>query len=495
MELENLEELRKDMKIITKEILDLINQRMAIAKKIGEIKSHYNIDVIDDKVEQDIKNYLFQNPSFQNFDPEFLGRIVNLLIIESIKIQNLVKRDQIIQKNSHSSVNVESQDTYEPKNNFRIRTHIDVFNYAKYLSSLGKKVIHMEVGEPDFSPPNEVDQELKKIYSQHKYHYTETQGIRELRSKLSENLSILLEKNNKQNIKTNADNILVTPGGRFAIFSTFCSILHQGDEIIVIEPAWPACMDCANFMSVKTKIIKTNFDSNWEPDLTEIEDNITPNTKIICLNYPNNPTGKIISQKKLNSIIDIAQKNGSYILSDEVYMNYSYKDISSSLFYPYDKSIIIGSFSKTYSMTGFRVGYAYCTSEETIKSISKIQSLSLTSVAEPMQYCALSALNSDPHHYSTIMEKRIKFVCSKLENMPFKFNYPDGALYIFAKIDNSLRISDLTLITKLLENGLAVAPGSGFGLSYSNFIRISATQEMNQLEEGLEILNKVVSNL
>lgn len=495
MTFEELEDLRKEMKGITKEILSLINRRMEIAKKIGELKSILGIDVIDDKVEQDIKNYLFQNAELSNFDSEFLGRIVNLLIIESVKIQNLVKSNNNIKTYKIYSQNNHSIEKDNSTRNFKIRTHIDVFNYAKLLDSQGKKIIHMEVGEPDFNPPIEVEKELRNIYSEGKYHYTETMGIKELRLKISENLEDFLKENNKPHREIKENNILVTSGGRFAIFSAFCSILHPGDEIIIIEPAWPACIDCANYLGVKTRIIKTDFYKNWEPDLSEIESNINTNTKIICLNYPNNPTGKIISQNKLNSIIEIAQRKGLYILSDEVYLNYSYKDLSSALFYPYDKSIIVGSFSKTYCMTGFRIGYAYCNNIEIINSIAKIQSLSLTSVAEPMQYCALAALYSNPNKYMRMMEDRINFVCSKLKHMQFEFNFPDGAMYIFAKINDKLNIDDLSLIEKLLENGLAVAPGSGFGSNYSKFIRLSTCIDQQKLEEGLNILDKVVSNL
>ena len=143
-------------------------------------------------------------------------------------------------------------------------------------------------------------------------------------------------------------------------------------------------------------------------------------------------------KRKYNVSVELAKKNNLLILSDEVYCNFAYKKFTSILKFPYEKSIMIGSFSKTYSMTGFRVGFAYSLNKNLINKINKIQSLSLTSVAEPMQYCALAALSYNPIEYNNIMKKRIDFVCSKLNSLPFEFIYPDGAMYVFAKINENL---------------------------------------------------------
>lgn len=499
MTLEKLDDLRIDMKAVTQQIVALINQRMEIAKKIGEIKSELQLNVVDDKVEQEIKKHILQKSDNKGLDPEFSGRIINMLISESVIIQNHEKNKKKIlpgpitteDKNSLKQNNNTKSDNIV-SNSIKIRTHMDVFNKAKQLDSLGKKIIHMEVGEPDFLPPPQVKDELMLIYDKHRYHYTETAGIDELRKKLSAYLSNLSE--NKSN-EFYPENIITTVGGRFAIFCTFSALLRPGDEVIIIEPAWPAYKDCANYMGVKSKIIKTSLEGNWEPDISLIENSININTKIICLNYPNNPTGKILSEEKLKSIIQIAEKNNLYILSDEVYCNFAFKKFSSILKFPYKNSIMIGSFSKTYSMTGFRVGFAFSINKDLINKLIKIQALSLTSVSEPMQYCALAALSYNPAEYNQIMNKRIDFVCSQLKNMPFKFSHPDGAMYVYAKINEELAIDDLTLIEKLLERGVAVAPGSGFGDNYTNYIRISTCIDENKLNKGLEIINHLVTSL
>lgn len=504
MSIEKLNILRNDMKVVTNQILNLINQRMIIAKDIGAIKTKLNIEIIDDNVEQDIKNYLLQNSNHLDLNSEFSGRIVNLLINESIRIQNL---ERIKSNKEHEAAlgdvdmknlkidNIKDTDQHK-KEKHKIKTHLDVFNAAKNLESDGKNIIHLEVGEPDLLPPEEVNDGLRRIYESGRFHYTQSAGIKELRDGLSKYIYELSNRrgNNPMDL-VNPNNIIVTPGGRFAIFCVFSALLKPGDEIIVIEPAWPACYDCACYLGVKTRIVKTEIEGNWEPDISEIEKYLNINTKIICLNYPNNPTGKILSKKTLESIIDLAIRKNIFILSDEVYCNYSYMKFHSITSFPYDKSILIGSFSKTFAMTGFRVGFAYATDKNLIDKITQIQALSLTSVAEPMQYCAIQALRSDPESYTRTMRKRIEIACSILEDMPLTFTYPDGAMYIFAKIDRSLNLNDLKLVEKLLENGVAVAPGSGFGNSYSDFIRISACINEEKLLEGLGIMEKLFREL
>jgi aspartate aminotransferase len=498
MTLDKLDDLRHHMKTVTQQIVTLINQRMEIAKKIGEIKSELNLNIVDDKVEQEIRNFILHNSGNKGLDPDFSGRILNLLINESVMIQNYEKNkkklllDSVSNKDKAFLIDDNLKNRENTPNNIKIRTHMDVFNKAKQLDSLGKKIIHMEVGEPDFSPPPQVKDELRLIYDKHRYHYTETAGISELRKELSYYLAQLSE---NKSTSLNPQNIIITVGGRFAIFCTFSAILRPGDEIIVIEPAWPAYKDCANYMGVKTKIIRTNLEENWEPDISVIESSININTKIICLNYPNNPTGKILSENMIKSIIHLAEKNNLYILSDEVYCNFAYKKFSSIVKFPFQNAIMIGSFSKTYSMTGFRVGFAYSINRELIDKLIKIQSLSLTSVSEPMQYCALAALSFNSVEYTQIMNRRIDFVCSKLKDMPFEFNYPDGAMYVFAKINEEINVDDLTLIEKLLERGVAVAPGSGFGNTYTKYIRISTCNNEENLNKGLDIINQLVSSL
>jgi len=155
---------------------------------------------------------------------------------------------------------------------------------------------------------------------------------------------------------------MICPGARFAVYLAITTLLNPGDEIIVIEPAWPAYKDCALNAGIKVRTIKTTLETKWEPSVDQINNAINENTKMIVLNYPNNPTGKILPKKLLDSIIQTAKEHDLYVLSDEIYENYwfpveRFVENTEILRYGYEKSIITLSFSKSHAMTGYRIGY------------------------------------------------------------------------------------------------------------------------------------------
>ncbi|MDW0189253.1 MAG: pyridoxal phosphate-dependent aminotransferase, partial [Nitrososphaeraceae archaeon] len=307
-------------------------------------------------------------------------------------------------------------------------------------------------------------------------HYTQTTGVPILRKSIAKKRSVKEE------------NVIVTPGARFAVFSAMVSILSVGDEVIISEPAWPAYRDCANFIGVKVKAVKTKVHQNWDLDLDQLEQMITPNAKMIVLNSPNNPTGKIVRQQQIDAVLALAGKNDMFVLSDEVYSMYSYVPYKSILEFEYNKSIMVSSFSKSHAMTGFRVGYAI-SDKGTIDKISKIQAIAITSVAEPMQYAAVAALNADVTKNKILMKKRLDFIGKQLENLPCEYINPDGGMYYFVRFNKNVEVNKT--IFELLNEGVAVAPGAGFGEAYSDFIRISACQPIKSLNEGLKIIRKI----
>jgi len=448
-----LEKLRDDMRLVTGDIIKLVQERMNIASQIGNIKNNLMMKIEDISVEQEIARYVYELGAQIGLNKEFIGRLLNLLFLESRRIQSI-----------ETSKKEEKLD------------HMTMFLKAKQLESEGKKIIHLEVGEPDYMPPLNVKYELLKTYEKKRVHYTQTRGVPILRKLIAKERSVKEE------------NVIITPGARFAVFSAMASTLSMGDELIIFEPAWPAYRDCANFIGVKVKAINTTVEQKWDPDIDQLEDLITPNTKMIVLNSPNNPTGKIIQEREIDDILKLARKNDIFVLSDEVYSMYSYIPYKSILDFGYDKSIMVSSFSKSHAMTGFRVGYAVG-SKDIIDRISRIQAIAITSVAEPMQYAAFAAMNSNVTKNTTLMKKRLDFIRKELENLPCEFNNPDGGMYYFVRFNNNIDVNKI--IFNLLNEGVAVAPGSGFGESYFDFIRISACQPMKLLNDGLKILRKV----
>jgi len=448
-----LEKLRDDMRLVTADIIKLVHKRMNIASQIGNIKNSLMMKIEDISVEQEIAKYLYELGTQIGLNREFIGRLLNLLFLESIKIQST--------KTSKKEKKLD---------------HMSMFLKAKQLELEGKKIIHLEVGEPDYMPPLNVKYELMKTYEKKRIHYTQTRGIPILRKLIAQQRSV------------DEENVIITPGARFAVFSAMASILSMGDEVIIFEPAWPAYRDCANFIGVKVKAIKTTVEKKWEPDMDQLQEFITPNTKMIVLNSPNNPTGKIIREREIDGIIKLASKYGIFVLSDEVYSMYSYIPYKSILDFEYNKSIMVSSYSKSHAMTGFRVGYAVC-SKEIIDKISSVQAMAITSVAEPMQFAAVAASKSNVTKNTTLMKKRLDLIKKELKSLPCEFNNPDGGMYYFVRFNNNINVNKI--IFNLLSEGVAVAPGIGFGESYFDFIRISACQPMKLLTDGLKILKKV----
>jgi len=451
-----LDILRDKVRGVTIEIMRAVQQRLELARSIGEVKSRLGIDVKDEKVENEIRRNVMLLAEDIGMSTEFALQLLNVLLAESEHVQ--------VQKSTQKPV--EKQ------------THLSIFSKARELEASGSKIIHMEVGEPDYSPPARVGTALAESFKMKYYHYTDTQGIAKLRDAIATKEGGNIEK----------DQVIVTPGGRFAVFSAITSLLRAGQELIVIEPAWPAYKECADFVGARVKIIRTSLEEKWIPDTKQLEAMINSSTKMIVLNYPNNPTGKVLDHKTMKNIVLIAKDHGLYLLSDEVYADYVFGEFSSIRNYDYDKSILVGSFSKRYAMTGFRVGYGIA-NKDIISKMARVQAVAITSVAEPMQQAALVALEEDPSENIKLMKRRLDVVCNKLKEMSLRYVEPDGAMYAYPELS---RGDDLAIIEKLLEKGVAIAPGSGFGDSYKRFVRISACQPEKMLEKGLDVMASVI---
>ncbi|NWJ68695.1 aminotransferase class I/II-fold pyridoxal phosphate-dependent enzyme [Marine Group I thaumarchaeote] len=449
----DIEEHRKKIEEITLEMIKLLKTRTDVAKQIGDAKASLGMTVTDEEREDALRNQVTKLCKEIDLDQSTALKFLNFLFNESVKVQSDNKQ-----------------------------THLSVFLKAKALEEEGKKIIHLEVGEPDFQPPKEVKTALEEVYDKGYGKYGPAKGITELRKALASWVSEY-----ESETQYTEENILVCPGARFAVYLAITTLLNPGDEIIVIEPAWPAYKDCALNAGIKVRTIKTTLETKWEPSIEQINNAINENTKMIILNYPNNPTGKILPKKIQDNIIEIAREYDLYVLSDEIYSEYANDDWKSVLLYGYEKSIITKSFSKSHAMTGFRIGYAIA-EPSIIEKMSKLQALSLTNVSEPIQYVALKALAADPD-FTSIIKSRLKALVESAKDIGLEFIEPDGAMYLFAKTKH--KNFDATKFSeKLLEHGVAIAPGEGFG-DYKEFFRITAIDE-TKLKEGMTILDTVL---
>ena len=451
----DIEKLRDDMEKITADMLKLLKSRTDIAKEIGSLKNQQGLTVTDESREDELREKMMKVCNEIGFEKTLATRFLNFLLNESVRVQSS-----------------ESQ------------THLTIFLKAKELESKGKKIIHLEVGEPDFKPPEKVKSLLSQIYDGGFGKYGSAKGTNEFRE-------IVANFANEQfGGNANIENILVVPGARFGVFLAFSTLLNYGDEVIIIEPSWPAYRQCAINAGVKIRSIKTTLENKWEPSLEQINASLNNNTKMIVLNYPNNPTGKILSNELQDSIVDIAKNNDLYILSDEIYSNYSNENWKSVLAYEYEKSIVTQSFSKSHSMTGYRIGYVI-SSSKIIEKMAKLQALCLTNVSEPMQFVAMNSINEDVSNNTKIIEKRLEILSNLAKEMDLEFEVPDGAMYIFARTKSDINTSELA--ERLLDHGLAIAPGNAFG-DYKHFFRISACVEKEKIVEGMDILKASIND-
>jgi aspartate aminotransferase len=450
----DIDQLRDKIDKITFDILKLVKERNDTAKKIGSLKNNLGLGVTNEQRENQLRTKVLLLCKEIGLDEKTGSIMLNFLLNESIKVQSTDKQ-----------------------------THLSIFHKAKQLEKQGKKIIHMEVGEPDFYPPKNVKTALSEVYERGYTKYGDPRGMMEFRESLSDYVTRTFGTN------TNPQNILVSPGARFSIFLAISTLLNPSNEVIVIEPAWPAYRDNALNCGIKVRTINTSLENKWEPSIDEIENAINNNTRMIVLNYPNNPTGKILSEKLLDKIMQVSIKNNLYVLSDEIYSAYAFSKWKSVLSYNYDKSIIAQSFSKSHAMTGFRIGYAV-SSLDIIEKMSKLQALAITNASEPIQYVAMKALEADTTDNTKTMKKRLEKVVERAKKMELDFVEPDGAMYVFARVRKP-RFDSVEFTNKLLDHGVAIAPGEGFG-NYQGFLRISACQPEDTLNQGLQIIDDVM---
>ncbi len=343
---------------------------------------------------------------------------------------------------------------------------------ALKLESEGKKIIRLNLGDPDLATPPEIVEAAYASLKAGKTKYSSSYGELKLRQKIAE----------VHGVKT--ENVVITPGSKWAIFSTMFLMLKNGGNVIIPTPYWTAYDLIAKSFGAKTKLLRTEMEDGWKIHLDKLEGLIDSETKMIILNNPNNPTSKAIDDKTLDGIVELANKKGVTILSDEVYGAISFVKTKSILDYDCDcKHILSNGFSKTFTMTGWRIGYLIA-NKMLIDNVTKLNQITINNVPVFIQDAALKGLELHKQIASAIKTKykqRADLASTKLAAAGFKFTKPDAPFYVFPKLDG-LDGEKFTL--NLLDKGVAVAPGSAFG-DYHEHFRISLTAPDDQIEVGL----------
>ncbi len=361
--------------------------------------------------------------------------------------------------------------------------------------ALGRSdVISLGIGQPDFITPEPVIQGNINALKNKITMYAPTRGVPEL-------LELLEQKVNKfNNIKANwKDNIIVTNGGSQAITLAFASIFNPGDELIISSPNFISYFYCALFFGVKVVEVERNKD--FSPNIKEIRNAITPKTKAMLINSPNNPTGHVLTSSELEEIVDIIIENDFYLITDEVYENYIYdglKHVSpASLNGMFERTITVNAMSKLFSATGFRLGYAVA-SKEIINLMEKFHQYTAAGTNHAAQYGFIEALKMGINFFQEIwrsFDERRNLVFNRLKEIGFDIIKPQGAFYVMP----STKIFNLTgkeFSQKLMkEQAVAVVPGGIFGSFSDHMIRISYATEIEKIKEAMNRIEKFIQKL
>ncbi len=342
----------------------------------------------------------------------------------------------------------------------------NVYEFFNKIFSMNVK-IRLDAGQPDIKVDERIIEEAVKSLRSGETGYTKTSGLDELREKIAEVEGVEKE------------NIIVGNGSKNLIASQ----ISRAERIGIISPHWQAYESTALEFGKEVRIFKTSLRNGWEPEIEEL------NVDLLILNYPNNPTGRILPREKLREILEIAEDEGVKVLADEIYSDITFKPFTPAREL-YDNVVTIKGFSKLFSMTGFRLGYAVAQRED-IKAMQKFLEVTTTCVPVFIQRAGVKALEIREEIKKKVVDiyrERVNLALRTLDKSLFDFKKPEGAFYLFVKTGGD----GLEFAEKLLEKGVSVFPGIAFG-DYREFIRISLVS--SELEDGLKRINELGAEL
>lgn len=358
---------------------------------------------------------------------------------------------------------------------------------AKNLQANGRDIINLSLGEPDFDTPEEVKKEAIDAINKGFTHYTATAGIKELKCAIANKFL----KENKINYE--CDQIVVGVGSKQLLFNAFQVLCDSGDEVIVATPTWSTYIEQIKLSCAKP--IYINLSYPFKLNAKDIEKKLSQKTKLILLNYPANPTGQIIDKIELEKIAILAEKRKIFVISDEIYEKISYTQdhvsIASIGKAIRNLTLTINGFSKTYAMTGWRVGFAGGP-KQVIEAMVSLQSQTTSNTSSISQMAALGATELPENNVEYMVgkyKKRRDYIYKRLSKFGgFKFYLPDGAFYFFVGINKflneTLPSSNAWALKLLEEEGVAVIPGEAF--LCSGYLRLSYANSLNNISEGLK---------
>ncbi len=368
---------------------------------------------------------------------------------------------------------------------------LSVFARAKELEAQGRSIIHLELGEPDFHPGQSVIDSAAKALADGKDRYCAVAGVPALREEIVAYLA------RTRNITVASANIVLAPGCKIALFLGMMALLEPGDEVLYPDPGFPGYASIALGLGAVPLPFTLAACNDFQPDPAEIASKITSRTRMLITNSPGNPTGTVYTDAVQRAIAELAVKHDLWVLSDEIYARIIYGgEYLSMLRYPgmHERTLIIDGFSKSFAMTGWRLGYTVAP-PEVVSALLMLAVNSYTCVAEFSQYAAIDALRdregNTPYMVGEFTRRREQFV-RDLNRVPgFLCQPPEGAFYAWVDITGTGMSAENLCRILLEEAGVAAIPGAAFGPTGKEFIRFSFASSMATLQEAVERIVKV----
>jgi aspartate/methionine/tyrosine aminotransferase len=364
---------------------------------------------------------------------------------------------------------------------------MDVLERAQALERQGRRIIHLEVGEPDFPTPECICDEANKAICDGLTHYTHSLGLIELREAICGHYF------EKYGVKVNPEQVVITSGTSPALFMIFAALLDREEEIIISDPHYPCYPNFATFLGANPVCVDVSEEEGFQFRAEEIRKKITSRSKAVLINSPSNPTGMLLSPERMSEIATI----GPYVISDEIYHGLVYGTKEHSILEFTDRAFVLNGFSKAFAMTGWRLGYIIAP-PEFVRPLQKIHQNFFISAGSVSQWAGLAALKKagpEVERMRKTYDERRKVLIRRLRELGFDLKVePEGAFYIFVNARHLSRNSYELAFDILEKAGVGVTPGIDFGKNGEGYIRISYANSLENLTEGLDRIQEYLKS-
>ena len=370
----------------------------------------------------------------------------------------------------------------------------EVLAKARRLEAEGMEVIHLEIGEPDFNSPSNIIDAGKRALDEGYTRYSPSPGYPELRERIAK------EVRETRGVSVSGDNVVVTPGGKPIMFFLMMAVVDPGDEVLYPNPGFPIYESMISFVGGVPVPMQLHESKDFNIDIDEIAGQITGRTKLMVINSPNNPCGSVIPREDLEQLSELAKQHDIIVLADEIYSKFLYegKHHSVSTFPDMrERTIILDGFSKSYAMTGWRIGYGVMPLE-LVEPISRLATNSVSCTASFTQMAALEALDGPQDHLYTMVaefKRRRDIIVDGLNQIKgIRCRVPKGAFYAFPNIEDTGMSSEQFADDLLNKAGVACLTGEAFGEYGDGFVRFSFANSTENIEKALERIESFVKS-